>query len=133
MLTLKPNARCSTSALLMARVALPSTPSSAPTEPSSTRNTSSAIGGSTLTAQRPRLWPHPVTPSSSRPARKLKPDSPLIPTISTPLLPVFPKLWPDMEPRKSQLMKVWPLMEKTQMLLSHPIWLPSQVTALLTE
>ena len=55
MLILRPSARHSTSALLMDRAVLPSTASSAPTEPSSTRTTSSATGGSTLTAMRLRV------------------------------------------------------------------------------
>ena len=49
-LTPRPSARLSTSAQLTEPVASPSTASSAPTEPSSTRTTSSATGGSTLTA-----------------------------------------------------------------------------------
>jgi hypothetical protein len=55
MLILKLNARLSTFAQLMVRVVWPSTASSAPTEPSSTRTTSSATGGSTLTATRLRV------------------------------------------------------------------------------
>merc|ERR1719483_1157114 len=50
MLILKPSARLSTSVPAMGRAASPSTASSVPMEPSSTRTTSSAIGGSTLTA-----------------------------------------------------------------------------------
>ena len=53
--TPRPSARCSTSAPPTARAVWPSTASSVPTEPSSTRTTSSATGGSTLTAPRPRL------------------------------------------------------------------------------
>merc|ERR1712083_890803 len=49
-LILKPSARCSTSVLLMARVVCPSTASSVPMAPSSTRTTSSVTGGLTLTA-----------------------------------------------------------------------------------
>ena len=52
MLILRPSARHSTSALLMDKEVWPSIASSAPTEPSSTRTTSSATGGSTLTAPR---------------------------------------------------------------------------------
>ena len=48
----RPNAKSSTSAHLTARVVSANTPSFAPTEPSSTRTTSFAIGGSTLTALR---------------------------------------------------------------------------------
>ena len=49
------NVRCSTSVLLMVLEALPSTASSAPTEPSSTRTTSSVTGGSTLTVTMLRI------------------------------------------------------------------------------
>merc|ERR1712066_48919 len=52
-LTPRPSARCSTSAPLTAPEVWPSTASSAPTELSSTRTTSSATGGSTLTAPPP--------------------------------------------------------------------------------
>jgi len=52
---LRLSARSSTFAPLMDRAVLPSTPSSAPTEPSSTRTTSSAIGGSTSTAPKLRV------------------------------------------------------------------------------
>merc|ERR1719232_2478422 len=55
MLIQKPNAKCSTSALLMVLEVLPNTASSALTEPSSTRTTSSVTGGSTLTALKPRV------------------------------------------------------------------------------
>merc|ERR1712200_134724 len=44
-----------TSVQLTVRADWPSTPSSAPPAPSSTRTTSSATGGSTLTVPRPRL------------------------------------------------------------------------------
>merc|ERR1712117_417256 len=60
--TLRLSARRSTSARPMAPVGLPSTASSAPTEPSSTRTTSSATGGSTSTAPPPRS----STPSTTR-------------------------------------------------------------------
>merc|ERR1719397_1508350 len=60
--TLRLSARLSTSARLMALVGSPSTASSAPTEPSSTRTTSSATGGSTLTAPPLRS----STPSTTR-------------------------------------------------------------------
>merc|ERR1711936_1335333 len=56
------SARRSTSARPMALVGSPSTASSAPTEPSSTRTTSSATGGSTLTAPQLRS----STPSTTR-------------------------------------------------------------------
>ena len=55
MLTPRPSAKFSTSVPLTARVALPSTPSSAPTEPSSTRTTSSATGGLTLIVPQLRI------------------------------------------------------------------------------
>ena len=54
MLTLNPNARSSTSVPPTRRVSWAPSPSSVQTEPSSIRTTSSAIGGSTLTAQKPR-------------------------------------------------------------------------------
>merc|ERR1719278_1669979 len=54
LLTVRPSARSSISAQLMELVVSPSTASSAPTEPSSTRTISSATGGSTSTALRPR-------------------------------------------------------------------------------
>merc|ERR1719278_2330110 len=60
--TPRPSARRSTSARPMALVGSPSTASSAPTEPSSTRTTSSATGGSTLTAPPLRS----STPSTTR-------------------------------------------------------------------
>merc|ERR1719278_220002 len=62
MQTLRLSARRSTSARPMAPVGSPSTASSAPTEPSSTRTTSSATGGSTSTAPPLRS----STPSTSR-------------------------------------------------------------------
>ena len=52
---LRPSARCSTSAPTEAVAASPNTPSSVPTEPSSTRSTSSVTGGSTLTVPMPRV------------------------------------------------------------------------------
>ena len=55
MLILRPSARSSTFAPLTDRVVWPSTASSAPMEPSSTRTTSSATGGSTLIALRLRV------------------------------------------------------------------------------
>merc|ERR550517_290479 len=61
-LTPRLSARRSTSARPMALVGSPSTASSAPTEPSSTRTTSSATGGSTLTAPLPKTF----TPSTTR-------------------------------------------------------------------
>ena len=55
MLTLRPSARPSISAQLTVRAVSPSTASSAPMEPSSTRTTSSVTGGSTLTAMKLRV------------------------------------------------------------------------------
>merc|ERR1719464_720442 len=87
-LTPRPSARLSTSALLTAPEVWPSTASSAPTELSSTRTTSSATGGSTLTAPPPRtstasmmrslpketLWPGPLTrPSTEHPQSTARP------------------------------------------------------------
>merc|ERR1719336_1382516 len=54
-LTPRLSAKLSTSALLTEPVVWPSTASSVPTELSSTRTTSSATGGSTSTAPRPRV------------------------------------------------------------------------------
>merc|ERR1712172_87597 len=67
-----PEAECqaSTSARPMALVGSPSTASSAPTEPSSTRTTSSATGGSTLTAPPLRS----STPSTTRLPQRGKPS-----------------------------------------------------------
>merc|ERR1719504_270304 len=67
--TLRLSARLSTSARPMALVGSPSTASSAPTEPSSTRTTSSATGGSTLTAPPLRS----STPSTTRLPQRGKP------------------------------------------------------------
>ena len=53
--TPKLTAKHSTYAHPMVLEALPNTPSSAPTEPSLTKNTSSVIGGSTLIAQKPKV------------------------------------------------------------------------------
>merc|ERR1739848_649454 len=55
-LTLRPNARYSTSVPLTVSEVWANTPSSAPTVPSSTRTTSSVTGGSTLTVPRPRTF-----------------------------------------------------------------------------
>ena len=52
---LKLNAKLSMSVLLMAKVVFPSTPSCAPTAPSSTKDTSFVIGGSTLTVLKPKV------------------------------------------------------------------------------
>ena len=52
MLTQRLTAKLSMFAHLMDSEALPNIPSSAPTVPSSTKNTSSVIGGSTLIAQK---------------------------------------------------------------------------------
>merc|ERR1719350_1988010 len=74
----------------MVLVVSPSTASSAPTEPSSTRTTSSATGGSTLTAPPPRtstastmrsplrgtLWPEPLTRLSMEPQQNTEPPPP---------------------------------------------------------
>merc|ERR1712172_483671 len=68
--TLRLSARLSTSARPMALVGSPSTASSAPTEPSSTRTTSSATGGSTLTAPPLRS----STPSTTRLPQRGKPS-----------------------------------------------------------
>merc|ERR1712150_299963 len=54
-LTPRLSAKCPTSALLTELAVWPSTASSAPTGLSSTRTTSSATGGSTSTAPRPRV------------------------------------------------------------------------------
>ena len=61
-LTLRPSARLSTSAAVMATAASPSTASSAPTAPCSTSSTLSATGGSMLTVP----WPSSSTASMTR-------------------------------------------------------------------
>merc|ERR1711931_269068 len=73
MRTLRLSARRSTSARPMAPVGSPSTASTAPTEPSSTRTTSSATGGSTLTAPPPRSSPLSTTrlPQRGKPLLEL--------------------------------------------------------------
>merc|ERR1712061_162762 len=75
--TLRPSARRSTSARPMAPVGSPSTASSAPTEPSSTRTTSSATGGSTLTAPQLRS----STPSTTRSLQRGTPLLALVPML----------------------------------------------------
>merc|ERR1711881_270572 len=67
--TPRPNVRLSTFALLMEPVVWPSTASCVPTEPSSTRTTSSATGGSTSTVLRLRDFTLSMTrlPPSVRP------------------------------------------------------------------
>merc|ERR1712172_365747 len=81
--TLRLSARLSTSARPMALVGSPSTASSAPTEPSSTRTTSSATGGSTLTAPPLRS----STPSTTRLPQRGKPSLLLVPRRDLELLP----------------------------------------------
>merc|ERR1712015_360576 len=71
------SARRSTSARPMALVGSPSTASSAPTEPSSTRTTSSATGGSTLTAPQLRS----STPSTTRSLQRGTPLLALVPML----------------------------------------------------
>ena len=63
----RPNARLSTSAPLTGPEVWPSTASSAPTEPFSTRTTSSATGGSMLTVPSPPPSPRPRTRRSPPP------------------------------------------------------------------
>merc|ERR1719234_1602216 len=77
--TLRLSARLSTSARPMALVGSPSTASSAPTEPSSTRTTSSATGGSTLTAP---------------PLRSSTPSTTRLPQRGTPALEKHPEVLP---------------------------------------
>merc|ERR550517_1025474 len=71
------SARSSTFARPMALVASPSTASSAPTKPSSTRTTSSATGGSTLTAPQLRS----STPSTTRSLQRGTPLLALVPML----------------------------------------------------
>merc|ERR1719305_986729 len=71
------SARRSTSARPMALVGSPSTASSAPTEPSSTRTTSSATGGSTLTAPQLRSF----TPSTTGSLQRGTPLLALVPML----------------------------------------------------
>merc|ERR1719215_1167583 len=90
-LTPRLSARLSTSAQLTGPEVSPSTASSAPTEPSSTKTTSFATGGSTLTAPplristasmtrsplRGTLWPEPLTrPSMAPPQNTARPLPP---------------------------------------------------------
>ena len=75
MLTRRPSVRSSTSALLTELAVWPSTASSAPTEPSSTRSTSSATGGSTWTALSLPPSPRLRTP------RLLEPERPPLPLL----------------------------------------------------
>ena len=79
MLMRRLNVKFSTSVQLMELVVFPSTVSSVPTEPSSTRTTSSATGGSTLTAPQPRT-------STASMTNMLLRETP------SPLLQVTPKL-----------------------------------------
>merc|ERR1719232_404111 len=78
------SARLSTSAQPMVLEVSPSTASSAPTEPSSTRTTSSATGGSTLTA--PPLPTSTASMMSMLPRETLSPDPLAMPCLTT-LLP----------------------------------------------
>merc|ERR1712008_317245 len=83
MLTRRPSAKFSTSVLLRR----PSTASSAPTEPSSTRSTSSVTGGSMSTVQSLLPSPRPKTVSWQQPgkqqARQLQRPLPLMPLTPT--------------------------------------------------
>ena len=108
MLMTRPDVRSSTSARLTVRAVSPSTASSAPTEPSSTRTTSSATGGSTSTVLRPKPWRRPRTASSQLPGRRPVRQPP------TRQLPV-PMLWPTMllQLLRRQLLKLLPLMLPT--------------------
>jgi len=108
MLMTRPDARSSTSAQLTVRAVSPSTASSAPTEPSSTRTTSSATGGSTSTAPRPRPWRRPRTASSQLPGRRPVRQ---LPTRQLPAL----TLWLTMllQLLRRQLLKLLPLMLPT--------------------
>ena len=93
------SARFSTSALLRR----PSTASSAPTEPSSTRSTSSATGGSTLTVLSQLPSPRPKTVSWQLPgkqqARQLQR-----------LLPLM-LLTPTQHPREATLPQILPILD----------------------
>ncbi len=108
----RPDVRSSTSAQLTVRAGSPSTASSAPTEPSSTRTTSSATGGSTSTAPRPRPWRRPRTASSQLPGRQ---PARLPPTRQLPVL----TLWLTMllQLLRRQLLKLLLLMLPTGLLL----------------
>merc|ERR1712212_1160702 len=74
----------------MALVGSPSTASSAPTEPSSTRTTSSATGGSTLTAPLLRS----STPSTTRLLQRGKPSLELVPMLLETMLLLLPNTVP---------------------------------------
>ena len=93
MLTRRPSARSSTSALLTELEVWPSTASSVPTVLSSTRTTSSATGGSTSTAPRPRASTARTTRSGPRErpppgaVREASATSPSTPATPGPRLP----------------------------------------------
>ena len=122
-LTPRPSARLSTSAQLTEPVASPSTASSAPTEPSSTRTTSSATGGSTLTAPllrtstaltmrsplRGTLWPEPLTRPSMAPL-----------PLSTP--PLCPLPLPMTRPPPPPMTSTPPLPPPMMITLMTPSW-----------
>merc|ERR1712106_562091 len=96
-LTLRPSVRCSTSAQLMEPVVSPSTASSVPTEPSSTRTTLSATGGSTSTAP-------PLRSSTPSMTTLLLKGRPLIPQPELPVIPstaTMPLLLNTLEPSRT--------------------------------
>ena len=116
--TLRPSARSSTFAAMTGSVALPSTVSSAQTEPSSTRNTSSVTGkyfylihltgvfsttctcfpgGLTLTVARQRLWLLPGMPTSNRRG------TPRLPVWLRPTMPMFLRLQLPLTPDMAHL------------------------------
>ena len=74
MLILKLNAKPSTSAQLMDKEVYPNTPSSVPTEPFSTKTTSSVTGGLTSIA----LLPKNFIPSTKTLLPNVKPTVPMV-------------------------------------------------------
>merc|ERR1711881_139463 len=104
--TPRPNVRLSTFALLMEPVVWPSTASCVPTEPSSTRTTSSATGGSTSTVLRLRDFTLSMTrlPPSVRPLPLLLTPSDLTPLPTT--LPLEVMTLPEMSSPTLRLLTV---------------------------
>merc|ERR1719215_2345281 len=100
-----PNARCSTFVLPTAWAVLVSIASCAPTEPSSTRTTSSATGGTTLTVLKPKICTAVTTRSPPNVPPLTLPEI-LAPTVlpltwlpppTTLLLPMTPPLGVPLE------------------------------------
>ena len=104
MLTLRPSVKSSTYVPQLTRVSSLQSPSSAPMELSLTRTTSSATGGSTLTAQRLRdstHWTTRLLPSEKNlqlPLLMLCPPTQQLPLFSRPLPLPTCQLTPKTDP-----------------------------------